>query len=70
VGPRVGLDDVEKRKFLTLLGLELGPLGRPVRSQSQYRLRYPELNTYISLFVTQWDMKQNVSVVNGAVLGS
>jgi hypothetical protein len=27
--PRAGLDDVEKRKFLTLPGLELGPLGRP-----------------------------------------
>jgi hypothetical protein len=24
-----GLDDVENRKFLTLLGLELQPLGRP-----------------------------------------
>jgi hypothetical protein len=29
---RVGLDDVEKRKFLTLLGLEVRPLGRPARS--------------------------------------
>jgi hypothetical protein len=25
VGPRTGLDDVEKRKFLTLSGLELLP---------------------------------------------
>jgi hypothetical protein len=32
VGPRAGLDDVEKRKFLTLPGLELGHLGRPGRS--------------------------------------
>jgi hypothetical protein len=38
---RAGLDDVEWRKFLTLPGLELRPLGRPVRSQSIYRLRYP-----------------------------
>jgi hypothetical protein len=29
------------RKFLTLQGLELRPLGRPARSQSLYRLRYP-----------------------------
>jgi hypothetical protein len=29
VDPRAGLDDVEKRKFLTLPGLELRPLGRP-----------------------------------------
>jgi hypothetical protein len=39
VGPRGGLEDVEKRKFLTLSGLELRPLGRPARSQSLYRLR-------------------------------
>jgi hypothetical protein len=34
------LDDVEERKFLTLPGLELRPLGRPARSQSLYRLSY------------------------------
>jgi hypothetical protein len=31
VGPRTGLDDTEKRKFLPLPGLELRPLGRPAR---------------------------------------
>jgi hypothetical protein len=36
VDPRVGLDDVEKRKFLALPGLEFRPLGRPARSQSLY----------------------------------
>jgi hypothetical protein len=41
VDPRAGLDDVEKRKFLTLPGLELRPLRGPARSQSLYRLRYP-----------------------------
>jgi hypothetical protein len=41
VDPRSGLNDVEKRKFLTLSGLELRPLGRSVRSQSLYQLRYP-----------------------------
>jgi hypothetical protein len=41
VNPTAGLDEVEKRKFLTLLGLELLSLGRPARSQSLYRLRYP-----------------------------
>jgi hypothetical protein len=41
VDPRAGPDDLEKRKFLTLQGLELRPLGRPARSQSLYRLRYP-----------------------------
>jgi hypothetical protein len=38
VGPRAGLDDVEKRKFLTLPGLELRPFGPSIRSQSLYRL--------------------------------
>jgi hypothetical protein len=41
VDPRTGLDDVEKRKFLILPGLELRPLGRVARSQSLYRLSYP-----------------------------
>jgi hypothetical protein len=40
VNPRAGLD-VEKRKFLTLPGLERQPFGRPARSQSLYRQRYP-----------------------------
>jgi hypothetical protein len=40
VGPRAGLDDVEKRTFLTLPGLDLRPLGRPARGQSLYRLSY------------------------------
>jgi hypothetical protein len=40
VGPRTGLDDVEKRTFCTLPGLELRPLDRPARSQLLYRLSY------------------------------
>jgi hypothetical protein len=40
VSPRAGLDDVEKRKFLTVRGLELRPLCCPARSQSLYRLSY------------------------------
>jgi hypothetical protein len=39
--PRAGLDHVEKRKFLTLMGLELQHFDRPARSQSLSRLRYP-----------------------------
>jgi hypothetical protein len=38
VGSRSGLDAVEKRKFLTLPGLELRPLGRLSRGQSLCRL--------------------------------
>jgi hypothetical protein len=41
VDPRVGMDDLEKRKFLTISGLKLRPLRRPARSQSLYRLRDP-----------------------------
>jgi hypothetical protein len=41
VDPGAGLGDLEKRKFLTLPGLEFRPLGRPARSPSLYRLRYP-----------------------------
>jgi hypothetical protein len=33
VGLRASLDDMEKREFLTLLGLELRPLSHPARSQ-------------------------------------
>jgi hypothetical protein len=33
VDPRAGLDDVEKRRFFTLSGLELLPLCHPARSQ-------------------------------------
>jgi hypothetical protein len=29
---RAGLEDLEKRKFLTLPGIELRPFGRPARS--------------------------------------
>jgi hypothetical protein len=47
VGPRAGLDDVENRKLLTLSRLELRPLGRPARSQSLYRLRYPGSNALL-----------------------
>jgi hypothetical protein len=39
--PRVSLDDVEKRKFVTPPGLEFRPLGHQTRSQSLYRLRCP-----------------------------
>jgi hypothetical protein len=40
-GPEAGLNDMERWKFLPLVGLELRPVGRPARSQSLYRLRYP-----------------------------
>jgi hypothetical protein len=36
VGPRAGLDDVEKRKFLTLPGLELITLCSPVKVNRRF----------------------------------
>jgi hypothetical protein len=33
MGPRTGLDDVEKRKILPLLGLKLQSCGHPPHSQ-------------------------------------
>jgi hypothetical protein len=41
VGPRAGLDDVEKKKFLAPPGLELRNLGLPTSNQSLCRLLYP-----------------------------
>jgi hypothetical protein len=41
VGPRLSLDDVERRKVLPLPGLELRPLSCPALCQSLCRLRYP-----------------------------
>jgi hypothetical protein len=40
VDPIAGLDDVEKREFLILQGLEIRPLGRPARRQSLSRLPF------------------------------
>jgi hypothetical protein len=45
VGSIAGLD-VEKRKFLTLRGPELQPLGRPACNQSLYWLSYPGSSIY------------------------
>jgi hypothetical protein len=47
VGPRADLDDVERRKFLTLAGLEVQTPSRPVRSQSLYRQSYPGSSTQL-----------------------
>jgi hypothetical protein len=38
MGTRAGLDNMEERTFLTLLGLELQALGHPAHTQSLYEL--------------------------------
>jgi hypothetical protein len=51
VDPRAGLDDVEKKKYLILPGLEVRPVGRPARSRSLYRLRYFGLKRRKRVFI-------------------
>jgi hypothetical protein len=57
-GPRVGLDDMQKWKFLILLGFKLRPLGRADRSQSLYRLSYP--GSYRNLVKYTYSPKQGI----------
>jgi hypothetical protein len=61
VNPRAGLDDVEKRKVLTLPGLELRPLGRPARSQSHFTFAFRD---FVSRSVNEEDCKNTAT--NGA----
>jgi hypothetical protein len=58
VEPRTGLDDMDKWKFLPPPGLELRPVGRPARSQSMYRLRYP-----VSSLIVATASKENVQLL-------
>jgi hypothetical protein len=51
VDRRAGVDDVEKRKLLTISGLEPRILGRPARSQSLHRLRYHRLKNRLITYV-------------------
>jgi hypothetical protein len=44
-----GLENVEKRKFITIPGLVLRPLGRPACSQSLCRLSYLRYISVIQL---------------------
>jgi hypothetical protein len=58
VGPRAGLDDVEKRKFLTLQGLKLRPLGRLAHIASRYTdyaipALYSQLSS-VQFYVSHW----------------
>jgi hypothetical protein len=55
VGPRTGLDDVERRKILPLPGLELRPLGLPGHSHIIYKLKHTlliKLTAFVSNVIT------------------
>jgi hypothetical protein len=58
MGPTAGLDDVEKRKFLTLPGLELRSVVQPVAS------RYPGSLEIISAF-SKWCLLYFVFIIQG-----
>jgi hypothetical protein len=55
MGLRTGLDYAEKIEFLNLPGLELRPLGCPVRSHSLYLLRYRGFYTNMIASFCYWD---------------
>jgi hypothetical protein len=62
VGPRTGLDDVEKRNFMTLPGHTLQPLGRSAHSHLQYQLKYCTTGT-ISNFRNR-DLENKINSFN------
>jgi hypothetical protein len=64
VGPRIGLHDVEKRKFFTLPGLELLPLRRSARSQFLYRLRYSGSLLHVLVFQIHYSMPLQLSGIH------
>jgi hypothetical protein len=72
VDPRASLDDVEKRKFLNLPGLELRPLSRPACSQPLYRLwdAIPTpLSTPRSLnFISSFQVFQTTFLIKNVIL--
>jgi hypothetical protein len=51
---------VEKRKFLTLPGLEVRPLLRPARSQLLYRLRYRGSSTADRISRRNFSLSANI----------
>jgi hypothetical protein len=64
MSPRAGLDDIDKRQFLTLPGLELRLLGRPARSQSLYRIRYSVYRVLFQCLRNSLELFQRNSVAS------
>jgi hypothetical protein len=58
VGPRIGLDDVERRKLLPLKGIELLSFCCPTLASRLYGLRYPWMDRIKIL-----DMKINIRFI-------
>jgi hypothetical protein len=62
VGPRVGLDNVEKRKFLTLPGLELQPVASrytdcATPAPTLYIMALPKTGNDTEVFWSNCDVK-------------
>jgi hypothetical protein len=64
VGPRTFLVDVERRKILTISGLQLRFLGRVARSQSLYRLSYPGSLQVVSKYMSECIIKISMTGTN------
>jgi hypothetical protein len=58
VSPRTGVDNVERRKILPLLGLELQPLHCPACSQSLQWVHYSNLYSF-----SHWSIKTNACLI-------
>jgi hypothetical protein len=63
VDARTGLDDLERRKFLTLPGLELRPISCPARSSryTDYATPAPGLTTVFSRKASGKEMLTSIS---------
>jgi hypothetical protein len=59
VNPRAGLDDLEKKKFFILPGLEQRPFDHQARSQSLYQLQVQNKWSFISrLTMYAWKVEK------------
>jgi hypothetical protein len=55
VGPRAGLDDTEKEKFLTLLGLELQPITSCYTDYTILALRGSYDKDFLLFNIVEWE---------------
>jgi hypothetical protein len=65
VGPRTGLENVEKWKTLFLAGLDLRPFGHPARSHyiSRFYRVLRMVYTYLLAYVRSWALPNKLPIV-------
>jgi hypothetical protein len=68
--PRAGLDDMEKRKFLILPGLEFRPVDHSARSQSLHWMRYRDSwhGKYTVVYLIQSPVSYSKGVCDSAII--